>query len=232
MKKVVYVEGVTELVFVYNLICTHYGYDGNQFQIHSINLDPVAGLEIPADFGLSDAPNYYQLVCAGGDGSVISAIKQRYKGHIDAGFEIVVGLKDVYCQAYTSMAGHEYDGEKVEKLISIQKSQFSSEVHASLCFAIMEVEAWILGMKSFLVREYPEIGQSEEDIDPETTYVHPFEDIHTSFKSIGVRFEKHWSDILAVMNKMTKEDFDSLYASPHCASFNVFYELVLGAPQS
>ena len=230
MKKVVYVEGVTELVFVYNLICTHYVYDGNLFQIHNVNLDPIAGLEIPADFGQPDAPDYYQLVCAGGDGSVISAIKERYRGHIDAGFEIVVGLKDVYGRPYTSLAGHVYDSEKVEKLIGIQKSQLSAEKQASLCFAIMEVEAWMLGMKIFLEREYSNLSLPE-GIDPETTYVHPYEDLHTAFNSIGVKFEKHWGDILAVMNKMTKEDFESLYASPDCASFNVFFELVLGTPQ-
>lgn len=229
MKKVVYVEGVTELVFVYKLICTHYGYGGNLFQIHNVNLDPIAGREIPADFGQPDAPDYYQLVCAGGDGGVISAIKERYKGHIDAGFEIVVGLKDVYGRAYTSLAGHVYDSEKVKKLIGIQKSQLSAEKQASLCFAIMEVEAWILGMRRFLEREYSNLSLSE-GIDPETTYVHPYKDIHTAFNSIGVRFEKHWGDILAVMNRMTKEDFDSLYASPCCTSFNAFYELVLGIP--
>ena len=220
-------EGVTELVFVYNLICTHYGYDGNLFQIHNVNLDPVAGLELPADFGQTDAPDYYQLVCAGGDSSVISAIIERYKGHIDAGFEIVVGLKDVYGRAYTRLAGHVYDREKVNRLISIQKSQLPADNKAALCFAIMEVEAWILGMKSFFEREYPNVCLSE-DIDPETTYVHPYEVIHAAFNSVGVRFEKHWGDILSVMNRMTKEDFDFLFSNPCCASFKVFYELVLG----
>lgn len=227
MKKVVYVEGVTELVFVYNLVCTHYDYDGSRVRIRIINLDPVAGLQIPADYGTDNAPDYFQIVCSGGDSGVISRIKERYHGHVEAGFDIVVGLKDVYGKAYINIAGHYLDEEKVSQLIEIQREQLCQEVKASLCFAIMEIEAWLLGMDVFLKREFPGITIDSE-VNPETTYVHPYDIIHEAFSSVGVQFEKHWGNILAILGRISKEDFERLYASPLCKSFNVFYDVLFG----
>lgn len=227
MKKVVYVEGVTELVFVYNLICTHYYYNGAQVQVHNINLDPVAGLQIPADFGTQDAPDYYQLVCVGGDSGVVSYMKERYKGHVDAGFDVIVGLKDVYGSAYTRLAGHEYKTAEINRLVAGQKEQLAEHERAHLCFAIMEVEAWILGMNDSLVRSYPEI-KLQADSDPETAYVHPYKVLHDALGAVGVQFEKHWGDILAVLNRFSKENFEQLYHSAHCSSFKVFYDVLFG----
>lgn len=227
MKKVVYVEGVTELVFVYNLLCTHYNFDGTKVQIHNINLDPVAGLQIPADFGIKDAPDYYQLVCVAGDSGVVSNMKERYQGHIDAGFEVIVGLKDVYGNAYTRLAGHKYKTAAVSRLVTCQRELLSESEKAHLCFAIMEVEAWILGMSDYLNREYPRI-KLHTDSDPETAYVHPYKILYDAFNEVGVQFEKHWGDILAVLGRIRKEDFEQLYNSNHCASFKAFYNVLLG----
>ena len=225
MKKVVYVEGVTELVFVYNLVCTHYEYDGSRVQIHNIDLDPIAGLQIPADFGLTDAPDYFQIVCVGGDSKVISKMKERYQGHISTGFDIIVGLKDVYGDAYVSLAGHQMDEKIVAQLMAIQREQLAQEQKAILCYAIMEVESWILGMTDFLSREYS-LMAVERDVNPETKFVHPYNVLHDGFGAIGVQFEKHWGDILSVLNKVTKDDFEQLYASVNCHSFNEFYDVL------
>lgn len=223
MKKVIYVEGVTELVFVYNLICTHYDYDGNRVKIQLVNLDPVAGLQIPADFGLSTASDFFQIVCAGGDSSVISRIQERYQGHIDAGFEIIVGLKDVYGEAYVSLAGHRLEDDKVKQIIEIQRKQLINERNALLCFAIMEVEAWILGMRHFLEREFPGMLY-DKSVNPEKAFVHPYDIIHEAFAGVGVQFNKHWGDILSVIGKMSKNDFEELYHDANCHSFTVFYD--------
>lgn len=227
MKKVVYLEGITELVFVYRLICTHYDYDVTRVQVHCINLDPNSKFELPAHYGIQEAPDYFQLICASGDSGVISQMRERYEGHIEAGYEVVVGLKDVFGKEYTQLAGHKLDTEKVKRIISIQHRVFAEESRVKLCFAIMEVEAWVLGMTGFLSREYPQMKLNNE-VDPEMTYVHPYKDIHMAFSSIGVPFEKHWGDIISVFNRIQKADFDQLYASDYCASFNSFFDVLLG----
>lgn len=228
MRKVVYLEGVTELVFVYNLICTHYEYSGEKVYINSINLDNNFKFEIPSHFGLTTAPDNYLLVCAGGDTGVISKMRDRYQGHIDAGYDIVVGLKDVFGEAYTQLAGHKMDVKSVERLITIQRGMLPvAAERVSLCFAIMEVEAWILGMSWFLKREYPNISLPSE-IDPETAFLHPYDVIHKAFNQVGVLFEKHWSDVLAVFNRIKKEDFDKLYKCNICSSFNFFFDILFG----
>ena len=225
MRKVIYVEGVTEIIFVYHLICTHYSYNGRQCRIQITSLDRATKLSLPKDFGESNAPNFFLIVGAAGDEGVVSLIKERYSGHMREGYDVVVGLRDVYGQAYCKLAGHRIDRGKVKMLIEAQRKQLHDNLSASLCFAIMEIEAWLMGMDDYLKDKFPKLDL-KWDKDPETTYVHPYNELHTVLNRIGVAFEKHGGDIMSFFDRITKDDFDKLYSSAKCSSFNEFYEVL------
>ena len=61
-----------------------------------------------------------------------------------------------------------------------------------------------------------------------TELVHPYKILYDAFNEVGVQFEKHWGDILAVLGRIRKEDFEQLYNSNHCASFKVFCDVLFG----
>ena len=72
MKKVIYLEGETELAFVYQLLTTHYDGDWTRFRMQSILLDPRARINLPSDYGSEDAPDEFLLICAGSAGIMAS----------------------------------------------------------------------------------------------------------------------------------------------------------------
>lgn len=225
MKKVIYVEGEAELVFVYQLIITHYQYQGTLFYLQTVNLNQRSGVQLASHYGNVNAPDYFQLVCVGGDTRVVSKLSEDYDRLINEDFDVIVGLRDIYSEAYTSIAGHNMDLGVVHQLIEGQRGVLKPFPKVSLCFSIMEVEAWIIGMYPFLKRKYPGIGLGHI-CDPQKECVHPFNELKCALNRMGVSFNKHWRDFISIMDQITREDFEELYSSPCCLSFNEFYDKV------
>ena len=103
-------------------------------------------------------------------------------------------------------------------------------------FAIMEVEAWLLGIPGFigkiderLTSEYvlQEVGVNLED-DPEQTMFHPAAELGKVYSLAGRQYDKHQSDISAIMAKLTTDDFLELIGSGKCREFRKFAESLLG----
>ena len=226
MKKVVYLEGETELAFVHQLLRTHYGGEWTRFRIQIILLDPRAKISLPSDFGSKDAPDEFLLICAGSHESVVSKINENIQRHLEEGFEIVVGLKDVYGERYIKLAGHRINQRKIVELICAQREALESN-QSALYFAIMEIEAWMLGMPSFLQREFPGINLPYTS-DPQVEICHPSAKLKQSLNAVNVPYGKHTDEVLSLVSKIKKEDFEELYTSPRCASFREFYECLFG----
>ena len=126
-------------------------------------------------------------------------------------------------------------GPRFGRLPGKQVAEVASDGTMSLHFAVMEVEAWLLGMSSFLLKiddrltsEFIE-GHTGIDIlqDPETTYFHPAADLGRIYQSVGKSYDKHLSDISAISSALQKEDYKSLAQSGHCSSFRNFAESLL-----
>ena len=106
----------------------------------------------------------------------------------------------------------------------------------SFHFAIMEVEAWLLGMHQYLksIDERLESDYILEKIginlqeDPETTVFHPARRLDDIYALVDKHYHKHESDIETIMAALKVEDFKGLIRSGKCNSFKTFTESLLG----
>ena len=235
-KVAIYVEGLTELAFVRQLLMEHYDSDWSKVRIVCINVgDKLASNEM-YDFGDENAPLYYMIYNSQNDKKVISDICKNYTSHISKGFSRIVGLRDVFSEDYVDLYGHIYNTQGIKDLTDgMQKTiaNISSSNDVKITFAIMEIEAWMISLSNVFAR----IGHNLSNIynqknygpanNPETTLVHPFKELTNIFSSAGLNYSKHWNDIKNFIFKIKKADFISLYKSPTCNSFNVFVDAIL-----
>ena len=96
MKVAIYVEGITEAAFVYQLIKEHYQSDWTAFRLECLNLDPQEAAKDLRNYGDEAASDYFLIYDSCSDTAVSSDIMNRINSHLEAGFDKVVGLRDVY----------------------------------------------------------------------------------------------------------------------------------------
>ena len=102
-------------------------------------------------------------------------------------------------------------------------------------FAIMEVEAWLLGMHDYLLSfdkrltsDYiKDITGVDLDADPEKTIVHPAVELGKIYGLVGKQYDKNLSDIETIMSILTTDDFCKLMDSGKCHTFKMFVESLL-----
>ena len=120
-----------------------------------------------------------------------------------------------------------------EKAIQLKANQPSN---IFICFAIMETEAWFLGLYHIFekmdARLTPNFIQDHlniniKNIDPETTIFHPARTIEQIYNLIGKTYSKKKGHIEAIANLVTKEDYKQLLEKDVCKSFNYFHNMVL-----
>lgn len=235
MRVVIYVEGITEAGFVYQLIKKKYQDRWTDFRLECLNLDPKSAADDLRAYGDENSENYYLIYDSCSDGSVSSDMLDRFENHRRNGFDRVIGLRDVYSDRFFDLYGRTTERQSVESFINdmqeaIREADDSGFVQ--LRFAIMETEAWILAMSDVFSRIDPHVNAEwllekvSIDIteDPETAYVHPFKRVEEVFQSISKNYSKHWLEIKEIVFKLEWDDFDKLYNSGKCNSFRVFYD--------
>lgn len=236
------VEGLAERIFVRRLLLTWFEYDPNRigcdiYCLHADRLTCVSGTNV--SYGSQESEYYFQIIDACNDAQVLSAILRRAKGFINAGYELIVGLRDMYSEEYKAIEKRRIINPDVcERFVSVSKEIISHsgyEGTAHVCFAIMEVEAWFLALQC--VHEYVGIGdvnnvQIDEEhtiaiLDPETQFYHPTQTLTQILEKYGKTYDKHEGEIEALLSNMKKEDIEALYQSTMCASFKNFLKTLI-----
>ena len=237
MKVAIYVEGITEAGFVYQLIGEKYQWDWTKVQIECLNLDPQDAANDLRDFGSDEAPDYFLIYDSGSDTSVVSDIRGRFQGHMDQGFDKVVGLRDVYSESYIDLYGRHLDQQNIADFIKdIQEplEELDKTGFIRVRFAVMETEAWLLALSSVFQkvdgaldanRLKESVGIDIND-DPQVAYFHPYSKLEEIFKSVGKTYSKHWREIKEIVFKLKSEDFQNLYNSGKCQSFKEFCDTI------
>ena len=147
MKKAIYVEGLSEMAFVYQMIMTHYDKDWNQFHVSCINLRNTATTPQPEDYGDDGAENQFIVRNVGNDESVVSLLIDDFEGLQSHGYEQVIGLRDVYSENYKKQYGKSMASSAINDFMTSMQDVIQSCVKSEdlkLHFAIMEVETWLL----------------------------------------------------------------------------------------
>lgn len=239
-KLAVFLEGQTELIFVREFLKQWYNYDANVVGFDCYNLLANEFCDAAYKYGSEDSENYFFLVNVGNDGSVLSSIIGRMKFLENKGFQLVVGLRDMYSKQYIKDAGkHEIvDAVTQQHLNSVKEvlQGLENGAFVDFHFAIMEVEAWFLGMSGYLEKiderltaEYvsQNVGINLED-DPEKSVFHPAAELGRIYSLVGKQYDKHQSDISAIMSKLATDDFVELIESGKCQAFKSFVESLIG----
>ena len=239
-KLAVFVEGQTELVFVREFLKQWYGYDVNIVGFDCYNLLSKEFCDAEYKYGNEDSENYFMIVNVGNDNSVLSSIVGRLKFLRNKGFKLVVGLRDMYSTQYIRDAKkHEIVDEVSQRHANSVKDvlrDIEDGTFVDFHFAIMEIEAWFLGMDGFLERLDSRLTRDfvikdlniNLDADPENTIFHPAAELGKIYALVDKRYDKHKSDISSIMSLLTNDDFLRLINSGKCNTFKMFAESLLG----
>lgn len=229
MRKVaLFVEGLAEQVFVRDFLIKWYDWDINKVGLACYKLHAGNEYEAPYQHGTVDSENYFQIFNVGNDSSVLSVMLDRADRLHNAGYSLVVGLRDMFSKVYhqkTFQKNNEriIDPELNERFIQSAKEEIeasSKPLELQMHYAIMEVEAWLLGMPKFM-EHFQYIN------DPETDIYHPAEKLKELMEAMGSGYDKHSKDIEGIIGNLDKKDYLALYESGRCQSFRKFVEVLI-----
>ena len=235
MKVAIYVEGITEAGFVYQLIGEKYQWDWTKLRLECLNLDPSDPSDDLRDIGIEEAPDYFLIFDSCSDVSVGSDIRERFQNHKDQGFDRVLGLRNVFSENYIELYGRNYNTQHIKDFIHDIQEPFQlldNTGFIQIRFAIMETEAWLLALSDVFQKIddaldadglKTNVGIDTND-DPQMVYFHPYSKLEDIFKSIGKTYSKHWREIKEIVFKLQWKDFQDLYNSGKCLSFKEFYD--------
>lgn len=236
MRKIcVFVEGQTEQIFVREFLLKWFEYAHVSLECHQIIGSQTKGAEY--DYSNPDADYHYQIVNVGNDNRVLSWLLDRVEGLKREGFELIVGLRDMYGKYYRKKSSY-IDSELNMLIISaayeeIQERLKGDAAMVSFHFAIMEIEAWMLAMYPSLLKKFPSITEADLktiydiDDDVEQTIYHPADTLNKVFNIVGSAYEKHKSDANSIMKYMEKMDFEVLLQSGKSQTFKNFVKALV-----
>ena len=129
------------------------------------------------------------------------------------------------------------DNEVNKKFIEAHKSEiikFSERQYdIYFNFSIMEIEAWLLGFVKKFDKLHPQLDLNSinqalnmdfEEIDPETAFFHPSNNLDMICRLAGQRYDKKKGDVSAILSHIEKEDYLNLYEKNICGSYNIFFD--------
>ena len=97
-KVALFVEGFAELVFVREFLLKWYEWDSAKVGFNCYTLHAGEQCDESYSWGDHDSENYFQILNTGNDNKVLSAMLDRADGFHDAGYTLVVGLRDMFSQ--------------------------------------------------------------------------------------------------------------------------------------
>lgn len=243
MKYAVYVEGLAEMLFVADLLSKYSNYNPSEvgFSCLSLNADDVQKVSYPIQGDMSSR-NYYQIVNVNNDSRVISKLKHDIPNLVAEGYEVIMGLKDVFGADYDSFCANQViDDSLIQQMHHIQSAQLQiCDANPKLHFAIMEYEAWMMALlPNFIVSKGGDIDNvfHNSGVNPiddfEKTVFHPASKVEDIWREVGCHYGKHEKDYFSFLGSLSKDDYEALRLSGRCASFAKFVEsLIFGGQPS
>lgn len=130
----IFVEGQTELVFVESLLFALFGYQGLRIERE----EQYAGIYRNIGFRGAPPENTYHhilLVNCAHDGKVLPAIQERANKLRNAGYDRIIGLRDIYPRP----------NDELEEICGlIANLLVSMPLPCKIVIAVREIEAWFI----------------------------------------------------------------------------------------
>ena len=229
MRKIVlFVEGQAEQIFIREMLLRRYDYDANNLSIRCLRLVAEKLESAEFDYGNEDTHNHFLIINAGNDNKVLSAMLHRHAGLIAKGYQMIIGLRDMYSRFYREQSPAVVDSKLNQEIISAARQQIqeANVSNVKIHFAIMEVETWMLALLDKWKGDISDVdilqyfnpeGKLEE-------IFHPFEVVKSISSIGGTPYDKHASQVNSIMANIGWEDYKDLYESNRCPSFNAFVD--------
>lgn len=239
MKYAVYVEGQSEMLFVAHILTLVSGYDSQKYGYTCLNLksDGYTNLSHPTQ-GDENSENYFLIVNVNNDSRVNSELKKNIPRLINNGYDVIIGLRDVYGTAYENLSEktRTIDRALIEEMHTKQSMVFQDGEHdIRLHFAIMEYETWMLALlKNYMAQKERDLSEmlNRIGIDPacdfEKFIYHPSVKVKELYQLIGKEYDKHEKDSFSFLETVTLDDLKTLIESGKCQSFAKFYNSLTG----
>lgn len=240
-----FMEGQTEQVLVRHII--RLAVDNSDLGFDCLRLSGGELKHAPFRYGDTTCKIYVLLINVGNDESVITAVRDRKQGLTKKGYEIIA-LRDIYSKKYLSYAKkgsgqleHSVNQSIVNKMIRSMQEQFAKSTsgsQASLHFAVMEVEAWYLGMyelleeiDSALTLDFVrgKIGLSLSNLDPQSEFVHPSVVLDKIFRLVGGKYKKSRNDAERLADRVTLDHLQTATEGGRCSHLKQFLATLLSA---
>lgn len=242
----IFVEGQAEQIFLRELfrkiIAPLVDYD---IAFDCIKFHAKKDERVPYRFGDTlNAAFVFYIYNVEGDYQVVKQVSKRAAAMLQGGkLNFVIGLQDIYNpQHYPAQykepnaeVNQKFKEEKRNTILKTIKNNPALKDKIYLCFAVMELEAWFLGMWQIFKKIDHRLSKSALQQllpglpDPETTYLHPTVQMNTIFESIHRAYNKHEKQIETICNKIELTDIIQLYHSGYCASFKEFCNTLIQA---
>lgn len=237
MKYAVYVEGKAEMLFVADVLQKYSGYIPEKvgFRCITLNNDTFSYVNYPIQ-GDESSAHFYQIVNVNNDNLVVSKLRNDIPRLVEQGFEVILGLRDVYGDLYKSLVKDQVvDRGVIAQMHAAQSSQITSDMAVTrLHFTIMEYEAWMLALiENFVVSRGFSIETIEKQLnidlhsDIEATVFHPTKLVQKIYGLLDESYHKHESDQMSFLSTLQREDYEALRHSCRSASFGKFLDSLL-----
>lgn len=225
------------MLFVADVLQKYSGLDPNKvgFRCITLNNDTFSYVNYPVQ-GDETSANFYQIVNVNNDNLVVSKLKKDIPGLVEQGFEVILGLRDVYGDIYKSIVKEQVtDRGVIAGLHATQSEQIRCDKCTTrLHLAIMEYEAWMLALiEKYVVSRGSSIKGIEQQLnvdlhsDIEETVFHPYNLVQKIYRLLDESYHKHEGDQMSFLSTLQCEDYEALRHSGRCASFSKFLDSLL-----
>jgi hypothetical protein len=239
LKKIaIFAEGQTELIFIRSLLLKVL--DPSKLSFECFELIAHKDSPVPYKYSSPNADLHFLILNVQGDGEVLSSIKDREKGLIQgSGYDRIIGLRDMYCDEYVKRSPGVINNQVSNLIIERHNQTIENLTHPDrikLCFAIMEIEAWFLGMHdlfkkidSFLTVENIKQKLNIDLItaDPQKQFYRPSDQVNSIFQLCGREYKKKQGEIECICNKIDSSDLDAARENSRCSCFDDFYKEIV-----
>ena len=234
----VFTEGQTEQVLVRHIVGRVV--DHSDLGFDCLRISGTRHERVPFRYGDTSRQIYILLFNVGNDESVITAVRDRKQGLAEKGYEIIA-LRDIYSENYLRQAGRCVNQSVVEKMIRSMEKQFGRSTRgsmASLHFAVMEVEAWYLGMYELLEEIHSTLsvdfvesktGLKLANLDPQSEFVHPSSFLDSLLRLVGDKYKKDRKDAERFASRVTLEHLQTATGGGRCSHLKQFLATLLNA---
>jgi hypothetical protein len=232
-KIAIFVEGNTELIFVREYLRKRFGFEDLEIECRKRQFGRFD--EVPFSVRGTNPKYHFRIVDSGSDVKVLDDILQDEQLLYNLGYQKIIGLRDMYSESYIKIVKQSkvIKADINQKFIDGSQSRINREAKKpdsiNFCFAIMELEAWLLAITGIWEKKgiskqmiYKELGYDLSKIDPEITFFHPAREVEKILAIAEKNYGKHAKEIESLVGKITKQDFEDLRNSQKCSSFREF----------